>query len=206
MLSAGPQSVSPDLLMETLDAGDVACMIFRDQGTSAGVFEAFCREVVPLVQSRGCAALVFSETQIMGRVEADGLYTEASHGEVRDYVARFSPHKLVGCGGMMNRHSALIYGETNPDFVMFGKLGKDIRPQPHPKNLDLAAWWAELVEVPGVVLGGNEVSSVVAAAQTGCEFVLLEQAVFEADLSPADAVSRANQLLDEHAPPLVQEV
>ena len=202
IVAAGPQVCSPEQLEEALAKDDVACVILRDHDSKPGEFEAYCRKAVQIAQAAGSAALISADTQTMGRVDADGLYVETSHSEVRDYVARFSPHKLVGCGGMMDRHNALIYGEANPDFVMFGKLGRDIRPEPHPKNLALAEWWAEFVEVPGVVLGGNIVESVVAAAQTGSDFVLLEQAIFAGPTSCVDAVSQANRLLDEHAPML----
>lgn len=200
ILSAGPQICTAETLALALGAGDVACVILRDQDSKPGDFESYCRDVVPLVQGRGCAVLVSSDTQTMGRVEADGLYVEAGHSEVRDFVARFSPHKLVGCGGMMDRHKALVYGEANPDFVMFGKLGKDIRPEPHPKNIELARWWAEFVEVPGVLLGGSDVNSVAVSAQTGCDFVLLEKAIFDGTLEPQEAVANCNALLEAHSP------
>ena len=102
----------------------------------------------------------------------------------------------------MDRHKALQMGEVNPDFVFLGKLGKDIKPDPHPKNLQLAKWWAEFVEVPGIAAAGNAIESVAEVAESGIDFVLMQSAVFGDDVNSQEAVARANALLDKHAPEL----
>ena len=174
-------------------------------GKSTADFENYCRSVVPKIQSKNIAALVAEDTQVMGRVDADGLYLGPDKNNLSSCIARFSPQKIVGCGGVMDRHNALDRGEAGPDFVLLGKLGKDIKPEPHPKNLTLAAWWAQFVEVPGVSPAGNSLESVVAVAQTGIDFVLLQSAVFATDVDPQLAIEKANALLDEFAPELLED-
>jgi thiamine-phosphate pyrophosphorylase len=105
---------------------------------------------------------------------------------------------IIGAGGIKTRHHALEIGEARPDYVMFGKVGGDTHPQANPKNLDLGQWWAELVEIPCIVLGGTVPESVREIAAAGAEFVALSAAVF-AGPDPAAAVARANAILDEHA-------
>ena len=83
---------------------------------------------------------------------------------------------------------------------MFGVPGGDIRPQAHPKNIALAEWWAELVEMPSIILGGNDPESVVECASTGADFVALDAAVFSSTKSPGEVVVKVNELLDRHAP------
>ena len=67
---------------------------------------------------------------------------------------------------------------SQPDYIFFGKIGGDIKPEAHPKNLALAEWWASMVEVPCIVMGGTDPQSALAVAETGAEFVALCQAVF----------------------------
>jgi thiamine-phosphate pyrophosphorylase len=57
-----------------------------------------------------------------------------------------------------------------------------------------------MIAVPCIVLAGNDIASVEAAAQTGAEFVGLSAAVFADGVDPRVAVARANALLDETAP------
>jgi thiamine-phosphate pyrophosphorylase len=109
---------------------------------------------------------------------------------------------MVGAGGIKTRHNALVVGEWQPDYVFFGKVDGDIRDEAHPRNIELAQWWAALVEIPCVVMGGRSLASVVDVARSGAEFVALNSAIFANDggLFPGHAVMEANRLLDESAP------
>ena len=95
---------------------------------------------------------------------------------------------------------ALELGEERPDYLFFGRYGYDTKPDAHPRNLTLGAWWAEMIEIPCITMAGSDVSSVVAVAATGAEFVALSSAIFGEGTDATAAVARANALLDEHAP------
>ncbi|KAG1702855.1 Thiamine-phosphate synthase [Nymphon striatum] len=161
--------------------------------------EPFCKDVTPQLQEADCAVLIADDTQAFGRCGADGLFVEKEKSKLEDFIARFSPQNIVGCGNIKARHNALEIGELKPDFMFFGKLGGDIKPEAHPKNIKLAEWWAELVEIPGIVMGGSALNSIIEVAKTGIDFVALEKAVF-ADGDAAKNVVEANALLDAHAP------
>ncbi|MDJ0613625.1 MAG: thiamine phosphate synthase [Rhizobiaceae bacterium] len=205
MLAASPQSTSSEQLIAALGKDDIASIILycHDEGFQG--FAEFCEAVVPHAQSHDIAVLVADDTQTAGRSGADGYYLERERSNLNDALARFSPQKIVGCGGMLDRDQALKIGETGIDFVVFGKLGRDSHAEPHRKNIALGQWWSEFVELPSVVLGGNAVESVVDVAKTGADFAMLEQAVFAKSENPhnvAAAIAKANKLLDEHAPVL----
>ncbi len=200
MLSAGPGICSPDALSKAAGAGDIASVILTDRNENSGEFAEYCSTVTPALQAKEIAVLIHDDSQTMGRCGADGFYLEKSGEPVEEAIARFSPQKIVGCGGMMNRDIALKTGELNPDFILLGKIGRDIKPEAHRKNLALAQWWAEFVEMPGATLAGNEIASVVSVAQTALDFVMLEKAVFVEGKDPAAMIVEANALLDAHAP------
>jgi thiamine-phosphate pyrophosphorylase len=115
-------------------------------------------------------------------------------------MEKFTPKMIVGAGGASDRHRALEIGEARPDYIFFGKLDGDIKPEAHPKGLALAEWWASMVEIPCVVMGGTDTASVIPVAETGAEFVALREAVFAHPEGPAAAVEAVNRLLDEKAP------
>jgi len=118
---------------------------------------------------------------------------------------------MVGAGNVKTRHNALVIGELQPDYVMFGKPGGDIRPEPHPKNLVLGQWWSSLVEIPCIVLGGTDLESAITVAETGAEFVALSSAIFAPQENStldsivnfehvAAQIRKVNAMLDERAP------
>jgi thiamine-phosphate pyrophosphorylase len=187
-------------LEEALGAGDVATVILPQYGRDDQQFQSAAERIVPIAQAHGAAALIAGDSRTAGRAKADGLHFEGSIEDLRDSLAKHTPKMIVGAGGASERHKALEIGEAQPDYIFFGKIEGDIKPEPHPKNLALAEWWASMVEIPCIVMGGSEVASVAAAAETGAEFVALRLAVFEHSEGPAAAVATANALLDEKAP------
>ncbi|MCF6367755.1 thiamine phosphate synthase [Rhizobium halophilum] len=187
-------------LEDALAAGDVATVILPQYDRDDQQFQNVAERLVPIVQAHGAAALIAGDSRIAGRAKADGLHFEGGIEDLRDTLAKHTPKMIVGAGGAPDRHRALEIGEAQPDYIFFGKLDGDIKPEPHPKNLGLGEWWASMVEIPCIVMGGSDVSSVLAVAETGAEFVALRTAVFNHPDGTAAAVATVNALLDEKAP------
>jgi thiamine-phosphate pyrophosphorylase len=187
------------LLSAALSGGDVASVILDGGDLDEAAFQASAQKAVSVIQENGAAAIILNDTRIAGRVGADGIHIEGNASELAEAIEKHTPKFIVGTGNLRDRHGAMEIGELQPDYVFFGKIGADNKPDAHPRNLALAEWWAEMVEIPSIAQAGNTIESVVEAAQTGADFVALGRAVFEAE-DPAKAVAEANRLLDENAP------
>ena len=195
-----PPSLDAARLADALAGGDVASLILPAHGLGEAAFQDAAEALVPVAQQAGAAAVVAGDLRIAGRVGADGVHLEAAKAEIADAIARLQPKMLVGAGGIKTRDDALELGELRPDYVFFGRFGYDNKPEPHARNLGLAAWWASMVEIPCVLLGGASLASVEEAAATGAEFVALSAAIFGEGLDPRRQVAEANALLDQKAP------
>ncbi|KJS13799.1 MAG: thiamine-phosphate pyrophosphorylase [Hoeflea sp. BRH_c9] len=185
---------------DALRGGDVASVIIPQHGLDEKSFQKRCEALIPVIQAAGAAALVAGDTRIAGRVRADGLHLEVGPTAMAEAVQQHAPGLIVGGGNARERHAALSIGEAQPDYVMFGSVNGDIKPEPHPKNIALAEWWADMIEIPCVVMGGTSTAFVEEMAQTRAEFIAFGKAVFS---EPADApriVAEINALLDEKAP------
>ncbi len=196
---------APELLGEALAGGDVASVILSKPASNDAGFQQYSNALVPIIQAAGAAAIIADDTQLVGRCNADGLHIDLPGGnaglpQLADTIAKFAPEKIVGAGSVNTRHMALSLGEAGPDYVFFGKLSGDIKPQAHPKMLALAAWWAQMVEVPGICLAGSDLDSIVEVAKTGVDFAALSSAIFDYQEGAKEAVAQANLLLDQHAP------
>lgn len=188
-----PAAFTP-LLEEALAAGQVAAVILASGGTEETA-HACATALVPLVQRHGAAALVRNFTRVAGRTQADGVHVDTGLADLRSAALSMRPRRIVGAGNLNSRHTAMEAGEADIDFVLFGRLHGDLRPDPHPNALELAAWWAELMEVPAVVMAGNVVDSVGAAVETGADFIALHRAVWDHPEGPAAAVRHALGLI-----------
>ena len=191
-----------DRLAAALEGGDVASVLFCQGTLDEAAFQRDVEKLVPLAQAAGAAAIIAGDSRVAGRVKADGIHIEAGRQDLADAIERMQERMTVGAGGVKTRDGALELGEQGPDYMFFGRFGYDKEPAPHPRNLALGAWWAEMVEIPCIVMGGSDLASAAAVAATGAEFVALSAAVFADGIDPRAAVARANALLDETAPPL----
>lgn len=193
-------------LDDALAAGDVASVVFASGSLPEAGFQESIAPIVPAVQDRGVAVIVCDHTRVAGRLKADGIQLGQDPSDLQRAIETHRPAMMVGAGNVRTRHMALTLGELEPDYLMFGKPGGDTQPQTNPKNLELGRWWAALVEIPCITLGGNHIDSVVEVAQSGVEFVALSDAIFapqEGDSQTIDLAERvrsANAKLDQHAP------
>jgi thiamine-phosphate pyrophosphorylase len=204
VLIAPPVLDAAELAARAVDAvsgGDVASFILPGYGEDEAGFQRRAERLAPPLQERGVAVIIAGDTRIAGRVGADGVHLETGKAALAEAVERLQRRMIVGAGGARTRDEALELGEVGPDYLFFGRFGYDRTPEPHPRNMALGAWWAEMIEIPCIVLGGSDVASVVPVAGTGAEFVALESAVF-AHGDAAAQVARANELLDSRAPSL----
>ncbi|WP_425358784.1 thiamine phosphate synthase [Aquibium carbonis] len=196
-------SVLVRLIETALSGGDVASVILPQFGLDDATFQKLAESVVPVIQARGAAVMIAGDTRVAARVKADGVHVEGKPPVLADAIDRLQDKMMVGAGGAKTRDDALDLGELRPDYMFFGRFGYDNTPAPHHRNLTLGAWWAEMIEVPCIVMAGSELASVAEVASTGVEFVAVSAAVFGAE-DPAAAVAEANRLLDE-AIPVVEE-
>jgi len=183
-------------LEAAIAGGDIASIILPPNGMDEASYQAFAERIVPIAQAAGIAAVIVDDTRIAGRVRADGIHIEGGKAALAEAVERFQSQMAVGAGGVKSRDDALELGEERPDYVFFGRFGYDNKPEAHQRNLSLGGWWAEMIEIPGIVMAGSDLASVETVAATGIDFVALSSAVFAEGVDPKDAVARANAMLD----------
>lgn len=191
-------AAAPDggALTDLLAAGDIASIIVPGFDLDEQAYQKLVEMAVDVTRSLDVAVLAVDDTRIAARAGADGIHVTGSQPVVEDVIDKFSDKMIVGVGGVTTRHDALRRAEAQPDYIYFGRFEKDIKPAPHPKNLEIATWWAQMVEIPCIVMGGNDVETLAEAASTGADFVALSHAVFGEGKDPAAMVARANALLE----------
>jgi len=161
---------------EAASGGDIASLIVPP---GAPVDKA----CIALAQRNGIAVVWAGDTPPRG---VDGVQVSASGAPAARHT-----HDIVGIDDIHTRHDAMTAAEVDPDYLFFGRFDAtgDLI---NPAALDLAAWWASVAVVPGVVMGGRSLDSVRQAAEAGIEFVALGSAIWDDPRGPAVAVSEAN--------------
>lgn len=174
MMILPPQGVAD--LGACLDAGDVAAVIWRGPPPADQVAEAQRRDVAALAE--GAAAAVAA-------AGLDGAHV-SDPAALKAALSALKPGAIVGAGGLADRHEAMVAGESGADYVLFGDLAGAAGG--FPRILDLAAWWAEVFEVPcvGVATSLDEVE---ALARAGVDFAALAGPLLADGQGPANVAA-----------------
>jgi thiamine-phosphate pyrophosphorylase len=181
----------PGALDAALGAGDVASVIVTGMGEA---LQPRAEALTPVIQRHGAAAIILGDTRIAGRTRADGVHIEA-HEDLSAAMESFGGKRIVGAGNVRSRHEAMSVGESEPDYLFFGRLDGDRDPEIFPRSLDLASWWSGLFEIPAILMGGSALGSARGGAHAGVEFIALRNAVWTHAAGAAAAVAIANRLL-----------
>src|SRR5262245_47325414 len=108
-----------DALVAALAAGDVAAVLVQLAAADGRTLINRTKALAPLIQDRGAALILDSHPTIVARAGADGAHAR----DLGDFEAAraLKPERIVGCGGLVSRHDAMLAGDAGADYVMFGE-------------------------------------------------------------------------------------
>jgi thiamine-phosphate pyrophosphorylase len=178
-LLADPAAFLPTL-ERALPAADIAAVLLRLAEADERTLINRIKRVAAVVQRRDIALLVEGRSELVARAGADGAHLTGI-AALRAALPVLKPDRIAGAGGLRSRHDAMLAGETEADYVMFGEpeAGRG-RGGEHggDKNTPFAAieerlaWWAELFQPPciGYAASADQIRPLAAA---GADFVAL---------------------------------
>jgi len=154
-------------LAAVLDAAPVACLRLPALPEAA--------EFLRLAQARDIAALLDGNAELAQRLGADGVHLT----DGADFTAArrlLGDQAIVGvhCGN--SRHAAMLAADAGADYVAVDA------------DLELVAWWAEVMVVPVVVELGDDIARAAEFADAGADFVAIGEILWrEPENAPATA-------------------
>lgn len=179
------------------EGGDIASVIVPQYQLNEGDYQDVLSSIVEIAQPFDTAVVAAGDTRIAGRCGADGIHVVGGFTEIRSALKEHGQKWIIGSGGAENRHAALTLAEEDPDYVFFGRFGQDTHAEPHKRNIALGEWWSQVVEVPCIIMGGNDLAALGVAAGTGTDFVALSHAVLGEGVDAKAACASANSILEQ---------
>jgi thiamine-phosphate pyrophosphorylase len=177
-------------LESALASGDVACVLLDLQTRDPSEAKKIVRAVASIVQRRD-AALLVREAVLAARAGADGVHVAAGQDFERDLRAAIEsvkPERIVGVGNVRTKHDAMIAGELDVDYLMFGDPTADGWTPPRETVLERVAWWAEIFNAPCVAYAGDLLDAPI-FAEAGADFIALGEAIWSDARGPERALA-----------------
>jgi len=180
-------------LAAALGAGDIAAILLRLAGADERAQINCAKALCPLVQDKGAALLIDGHTEMVARAGADGTHSTGIT-LFNEAIERLKPERIVGVGGLVTRHDAMIAAEAGADYVMFGEPDAAGERPSLEAIEERVAWWAEVFEAPCVAYAAS-LDEVAPLAKAGADFVALGDWLWRDRQAIAAAIMRATEEL-----------
>lgn len=186
-----------DTLAAALDAGDVACVQLRLKDAPPDAVKRAIAELMPVAQARDVAFILNDDALLAAREGCDGAHLGQGDGD--HAAARMAlDGRILGITCHGSRHLAMNAGEMGADYVAFGAFfptaTKEVR---HAAEVETLRWWAEVMEVPCVAIGGITAANCAPLVRAGADFLAVVGAVWNHPQGAAAGVRAMNAAIGE---------
>lgn len=186
-----------EMLKAALDGGDVACLQIRLKDADDDAIRRATDILRPIAQDRDVAVLMNDRPDLAALTGCDGVHVgqqDAGYAEARRIVGADA---VVGVTCHASRHLAMVAAEQGADYVAFGAFyASGTKPPTHRADLDLLAWWNEMMAIPSVAIGGITVDNCMPLLQAGADFLAVVAGVWDHPDGPGAAVRDFNKAFD----------
>ena len=165
------------VLTEAIDAAGLACLLLTCTARDEGAAKKIIRAASALVQPRDVALLVDGQSSLAVRAGADGVHLAFDETLLSEAVRALKPDRIVGAGGLRSRDDAMIAGDMDIDYVLFGEPDEKGQTPPLDATLERTQWWAEIFNVPCVAYAGT-LGAIEALIAAGADFVAVGDAIW----------------------------
>jgi len=183
------------VLEQTLAAGDVASLQLRLKDVADDVIGEAVRVLKPIAQKKDVAFILNDRPDLAADFDCDGVHVgqeDAPYDEARRFMG---PNKIVGVTCHDSRHLALEAAEAGADYVAFGAFFPTRTKEPKSSaDIELLRWWAQMMVVPVVAIGGINVKNAAPLIAAGADFLAVAAGVWEYEDGPRAAVTAFNTL------------
>lgn len=184
-----------DVLKRALDGGDVACLQLRLKDVPEDDIRRACDLLQPITKAHDIAFILNDDADLAARQGCDGVHIGQEDGSYAQARALVGKDAIVGVTCHNSRHLAMDAGEAGADYVAFGAFfPTQTKEAKSTADLDLLQWWAELIEVPCVAIGGITVDNAAPLVSAGADFLAVSSGVWDHADGPASAIQKFNAL------------
>jgi len=184
-LGATAEALAP-MLAEVLDRVPVACLRLRASDDAAELGR-LADTVRKLAHDRDVPVVIEDHLDLVQRHGLDGVHLTDGARRVRYARRELGADAIIGAFCGASRHEGLNAGEAGADYVCFGPVGSGALLRGEMADLDLFAWWSEVIEVPVVAEGGID-AALVASLSPLADFIAIGPEIWAAP-NPAEALA-----------------
>lgn len=199
-----PPQIDPTAFAQTLadalDGGDVACLQLRLKDAAPDAVREAAELLIPVCQGYDVAFILNDNPLLAASMDADGVHIGQDDMPLAEARGIMGADKVIGVTCHDSRHLAMQAADKGADYVAFGAFFPTQTKKPKSQaGTDLIEWWAPIMEVPCVAIGGITVENCRPLIDAGADFLAVSAGVWGYEGGAKAAVSAFNELFDEMA-------
>jgi thiamine-phosphate pyrophosphorylase len=184
-----------EMLKRALQGGDVASVQLRLKDASHQDILRAGEILMPITQKAGAAFILNDRPDLAAKIGADGVHVGQEDASYADARAAMGANRIVGVTCHDSRHLGIEAAEAGADYVAFGAFfptgTKTAKTRADP---ELIRWWADVMVVPCVAIGGITVENCAPLIEAGADFLAVASGVWDYPMGPGAAVRAFNAL------------
>ena len=184
------------VLKAALEAGPVAALQIRLKSASDDQIKAAVKALLPVCHEKDVAVILNDRPDLAVKYGCDGVHVgqeDAPYDEARRIMG---PNRTVGVTCHDSRHLAMEAAERGADYVAFGAFFPTSTKDASTRaDIDIIAWWAELMTTPCVAIGGITVENCRPLIEAGADCLAISSGVWNHPAGPDVAVRQFHERL-----------
>ncbi len=185
-----------ETLKRALDGGDVASLQLRLKDVPDDAIRQATDILMPIAQRAGVAFILNDRPDLAAELRCDGVHVGQEDTSYDDARAAVGRDGIVGVTCHDSRHLAIDAAEAGADYVAFGAFFPTATKEPKTRaDIETLQWWAEMMTVPVVAIGGITVDNAKPLVEAGADFLAVSAGVWDYKDGPAAAVKAFDALM-----------
>ena len=176
-----------DQLGSVLDGNDVSCVRLALTTKDELEISKIADSLRDICHARDVALVIESHIMLVERLGLDGVHLTDGARAVRKTRDALGKAAIVGtfCGS--SKHDGMAASEAGADYGSFGPVRSTTLGDGQVAEIDLFAWWSEMIEVPVVAEGALDMPSLTSLRKV-TDFIALQDEIWRED-NPSEALS-----------------
>ena len=184
-------------LRQALEAGPVAAFQFRVKDIDPEEAARLAEPLKAICDEFDVAFIVNDDVALAERLGADGIHLGQGDESLKNARAALGKDVQIGITCHDSRHLAMEAGEGGANYVAFGAFfPTETKETQYKPELDIVQWWAEMIEIPCVAIGGITPDNCRPLIDAGADFLAVSGAVWNDPAGPAAAVRKFADIMD----------
>ncbi|MDM8011388.1 MAG: thiamine phosphate synthase [Parasphingorhabdus sp.] len=187
----------PQRLRQALEAGPVAAFQFRVKDVDPEEAARLAEPLKAICDEFDVAFIVNDDVALAERLGADGIHLGQGDESLKNARAALGKDVQIGITCHDSRHLAMEAGEGGANYVAFGAFfPTETKETQYKPELEIVQWWAEMMEIPCVAIGGITPDNCRPLIDAGADFLAVSGAVWNDPAGPAAAVRKFADIMD----------